>query len=216
MKRLMKAVNKYGPFIAISLIIVLGIYVRTLDYRWPYLRNIDSYNFYRLMDHIVENNGVLPQNDDLVLSPDGVVRVIGEPFIYIGAYSYMLVRIFFPALQLWEYLIWFPAILASLMAVPMYFIGKLLYDKKAGIMAAAFIVFDSAVMSRTLGGDPDSDAIVLLLPLIIIALFLYTYKIAEDGKKKALIFSALTGISLGVWIFTWSGYWFVLWIITGF
>src|SRR3989344_2553812 len=109
MKRLMKAVNKYGPFIAIVSIILLGIYVRTSDYRWPYLRNIDSYNFFRAMTDIVENNGALPSHDDLSWAPDGVDRtILGDPYIYIGAYSYMATRTFIPMLQLWEFLIWFP------------------------------------------------------------------------------------------------------------
>ena len=100
-------------------------------------------------------------------------------------------------MQLWEFLIWFPAVLAALMAIPMYFIGKILYDRKAGILAAAFFVFDTAIISRTLGGDPDSDGIVLILPLIIIVLFLYTYKTAEEGlKKKTIIFSLLDKDSL--------------------
>src|SRR3989344_6338415 len=217
-KKVYKALNRYGPFVAITIIIILGIYVRTLDYRWPYLRNIDSYNFFRAITDIVENGGVLPSHDDLTWAPTGAARtILGDPYVYIGAYSYNIINFFLPQMQLWEFLIWFPAVLAALMAIPMYFIGKILYDRKAGILAAAFFVFDTAIISRTLGGDPDSDGIVLILPLIIIVLFLYTYKTAEEGlKKKTIIFSLLTGISLGVWIFTWSGYWFVVWLITGF
>src|SRR3989344_6631490 len=155
-KKVYKALNRYGPFVAITIIIILGIYVRTLDYRWPYLRNIDSYNFFRAITDIVENNGVLPSHDDLSWAPYGADRtILGDPYVYLGAYSYMLTRAFIPSLQLWEYLIWFPAILAALMAIPMYYIGKILYDRKAGIMAAAFVLFDTAIMSRTLGGDPD-------------------------------------------------------------
>ena len=212
MKRLMKAVNKYGPFIAIVSIILLGIYVRTLDYRWPYLRNIDSYNFYRLMDYIVENKGVLPEYDYLILAPDGASRPVGDPYVYLGAYSYMITRSFIHDLLLWQYLIWFPPFLASLLAIPMYYIGKILYDRKAGIIASAFIVFDSAIINRTLGGDPDSDAIVLLIPLILIALFLYIYKQSENKKTfggKIITLSLITGTLLTLWRATWGGFWFV-------
>src|SRR3989338_8955588 len=38
---------------AIIIIMLLSMYVRLIDYRWPYLRNIDSYVFYRWMDETV-------------------------------------------------------------------------------------------------------------------------------------------------------------------
>jgi asparagine N-glycosylation enzyme membrane subunit Stt3 len=209
--------KKYWPAIAILIIIILSIYVRTIDYRWPYLRNIDSYTFYRQMDEIVANGGVMPSFDNLMLAPDGAPRKVELfPYQYLGAYSYMFVRIF-ADIQLWQWLIYLPAILASLMAIPMYYIGKILYDRRAGVLAAFFVVFDISNISRTLGGDPDSDAIVLLFPLIVMAVFLFTYKYIEKEKlnKKAILFSIITGILLGLWGHIWVGYWYVIWLITG-
>lgn len=217
-ERLAGLLKKYWPLIALVFIIYLGTTVRTLDYRWPYLRNIDSYNFYREMEEITENNGILPGEDTLKLAPYGTKR--GQnPYAYIGAYSYMFFRTFFPSMQLWQYLIWFPALLASLMAIPVYFITKTLYDRRAGVFAAAMIVFDAAIISRTLGGDPDNDSMVLLMPLVIIALYLFTYKLTENAEKltiKTAALSVLTGMLLAAWSITWGGFWYVVWLITGF
>ena len=210
--------RQHYALIVVFLIIVLGMHVRLLDYRWPYLRNIDSYMFYRQMDEIIQNGGVYPSKDIYVRAPEGEERSLQlYPFQHLGAYSYMFFRTFFPQLQLWEFLIYFPAFLASLMALPMYYIGRKLYDKKAGILAAFFIVFDSSIISRTLGGDPDSDAITLLVPLFVMAVFLATYKHIEMKglDKRALFYTALTGIALGVWSHTWVGYWYIVWLITG-
>lgn len=217
-EKLVELLKKYWPLIALVFIVYFGTTVRTLDYRWPYLRNIDSYNFYKEMEEITENDGVLPETDTLKLAPNGTKR--GQNFYaYVGAYSYMFFRIFMPDMQLWEYLIWFPALLASLMAIPVYFIAKMLYDRKAGIFAASMIVFDTAIIARTLGGDPDNDAMVLIMPLIIMALYIFSYKISESAEKMTLkiaLFSFLTGITLVAWRYTWGGYWFVIWLITGF
>lgn len=209
--------KKYWPAIAILLIIISGVYVRTIDYRWPYLRNIDSYNFFSEMENIVQNNGKLSSTDELKLAPYGSARG-GNIHVYLGAYSYMLYRLAFPSAELWQFLIWFPALLASLMAIPMYFIGKLLYDRKAGILAAMFIVFDTAIITRTLGGDPDNDGTVLLMPLIVITAFLITYKHIQkyNFNKRALIYSIITGIFFAAWIFSWGGFWYVAWLMTGF
>ncbi len=218
-EKLFSFLKKYWPAFAIAAIIVFGVYVRVLDYRWPYLRNIDSYLFYRQMDDITKG-GPLPDYDPLILAPYGHhYDFFPWPYQYLGAYSYMFTKLFISDLQLWQYLIYFPPLLAALMAIPMYYIGKTLYDRKAGVLAAFFIVFDIGIMSRSLGGDPDSDAIVMLLPLIIMALFLMAYKHVETRKiidKKAILLSVLTGVFLGIWAFSWSGWWYVVWILTGF
>lgn len=212
-----KFFSKYWVVFALILIILVGVSVRLIDYRWPYLRNIDSYNFASQIEDTVKY-GYLPAFDAYKLAPTGMARTPYDPYIYTAAYSYSFFKLFLPGMGVYDYLVWFPALLASLMAVPMYFIGKMLYDKRAGLLAAAFVVLDTSIMARTLGGDPDSDGIVLLLPLIVIALFLFTYKLSKEGKisKRLILFSVLTGLAAGIWRFAWGGYWFVLWLITGF
>ncbi|MBI5332422.1 MAG: hypothetical protein HZB65_02530 [Candidatus Aenigmarchaeota archaeon] len=109
--------------------------------------------------------------------------------------------------------------LASLAAIPSYFIGSYLLNRKAGILTAIFMVFAIPFLSRSLGGDPDSDAIVMLLLLSSIASFLIAYKNLNKGRllaKKNIIFPAITGIILGLFALTWVGYWFAFVIIIGF
>lgn len=212
--------SKHWAAISVVLIVLLSFYVRTMDYRWPYLRNIDSYSFMRSMQLIVDNGGWVPASDELIMAPYGAPFQQNYPYFYqyLGAWSYMLFRAFMPALQLWQYLIYFPAFLASLMAIPMYFIGKILYDKRAGVIAALLIVLDTSIMSRTLGGDPDSDAFIMLLPLVVMALFLLSYKLVNEKgiNRRSILYTVITGIMLGVWDYSWAGWWYVEWLITGF
>src|SRR3989344_4241696 len=176
------------------------------------------------MDMIVANNGFLPSHDPYVLDPDGATitgnTFAGNFYVYLGAYSYMLFRSFMPNMELWQFLIWFPPLSASLMAIPMYYIGKILYGRRAGVLAAFFVIFDISIMSRTLGGDPDNDGIVLLMPLILMAFYLYAYKkIDRDNLPLRMlgIYSVIFGLLLSLWANTWfGGYWFILWLITGF
>lgn len=209
--------KKYWPLIAIAVIIILGVHVRTLDYRWPYLRNIDSYNFFSEMEDIVKNGGLLSNLDEFKLAPYGSLRS-GNVWSYFGAYSFMLYSMIFPSTQLWQFMIWFPAFAISLMAIPMYLLGKHLYDRKAGVIAAALIVFDTTIVSRSLGGDPDNDSIVLLMPLLVLSAFLITYSYVQKNgfNKKASIYSATTGIFFAAWVFSWGGYWYIAWMMIGF
>lgn len=223
-QKLLSLLKNYWPLIAIVILIVLSIHVRLLDYKWPYLRNIDSYVYFRQMDQIVANNGFLPDFDPYVQAPDGNTIVgntfAGNFYIYLGAYAYMFFHAFMADMQLWQFLIWFPPLIISLAAVPMYFIGKILYDRRAGVLAAFFVLFDISIVSRSLGGDPDNDAIVLLMPLILMAVYLYTYKKIEQQKisLKALAFyTVIFGFLLFLWANTWGGgYWYVIWLIAGF
>jgi len=212
--------QRYWTVFAIILIIALGVQVRLLDYRWPYLRNIDSYAFARQIEEVSKYGGLLPK-DDLILSPYGLERTAGghNLYVYISGYAFNFFKFFMPDLTLFQFLLWFPALLASLMAIPMYFIGKTLFDRKAGVLAALFIIFDVSIMTRTLGGDPDNDGSVLLMPLVAIAAFLIAYKYANTKKgfdKKYIFYTIISGITLALWGFTWTGYWFVVWLLTGF
>ena len=70
-----------------------------------------------------------------------------------------------------------------------------------------------------MGGDPDNDAMVILMPLIVMAAFIYTYKYIEKVKAftpKFFLYSAVVGVLLGLWGGTWAGYWYLVWLIFGF
>ncbi len=216
-----ESLEKLWPMLAIVLVVSLSVFVRIADYRWPYLRNIDSYAFYRQMEMIVEYGKILPEDPFYFNPPNHVLQPEGFSFPWyqwLGAYSYMFSRLFSPGLQLWQYLIYFPAVLVSLAAVPMYYIGKLLYDRKAGVMAAFFVVFDLSNVSRSLGGDPDNDAAVILVPLLVFAFFLFAYgRISNSGRldRKAILYSVITGALLFVWHNTWAGYFYSIWLMAG-
>lgn len=207
--------NKHWVLLAIVIIFFLSFYIRVIGFNYNYLRNIDSYWHYRYMKMIVENNGKLPSYDTLMEAPEYRKIEYMHFYHYLGAYSYMLFRIFFPNVELWRFLIYFPAFLASLAVIPCYFIGKRLYDKKAGIFLSIFLLFNTAIMSRTLGGDPDSDAIVLLLPLIILSFFFeLIHSVKNSDRKKSMLYSFMTGLFMAILAYTWVS-WHVFYFISG-
>ena len=215
-----KLIKNRWTVVAIIIIMLLSMHVRLIDYRWPYLRNIDSYDFYRWMDETVQNNGILPTHDSYQLAPGGFDRPPQwlYPYFYLGAYSYMFTNSFLH-LQFWEFLVYFPPFLATLAVIPLYFIGRALYDRKAGVLAAFFYVFEVNNLSHTLGGDPDSDAIVILISMITMAALILTYKYASSAKsldKRLVLYSVLTSIVLLIWYATWAGYWYITWLFFGF
>ena len=116
-------------------------------------------------------------------------------------------------------MIYLPPILASLSAIPMYYVGKLLYDRKAGVLAALFYIMDISNLSRSLAGDPDTDAVVMLMPAIVMAFYLLMYKridLLNKIDKRVLLYAFFASLSLALWQNVWAGYWYILWLLTGF
>lgn len=204
--------------LAIIIIIMLSMSVRLADYRWPYLRNIDSYTFTRQIEDIVANHGIIPKWDNLTLAPYGQIGLEGmNPYTYLGAYTYMFINSI-AKISFFQLFVLFPPFLASLAAIPLYYLGKILYDRKAGVIAAFIFTFDVNNVAKSLGGDPDSDAIIFLISMITIMVLVFTYKYSVSEtkiSKKFLLYSVLTGIVLGIWFNTWAGYWYIFWLITG-
>ncbi|MFH1420823.1 MAG: STT3 domain-containing protein [Candidatus Aenigmatarchaeota archaeon] len=224
-QKAMKFAKKYWVPILLLVIFIMaynmrlsGIVMPDGTYRWPYLRNIDSYALTREMQMILDNNWVMPAVDTLKLAPEGEIKNTQlYPYQYLGALSYSFLKLFDPGLQFWESMIYLPAILGALMVIPAYYIGKLLYDKKAGVIAAFLMVFVPAITARTLGGDPDTDAISMLLTLVSMAAFLVAYKsIGNKLTKKTVIYSILAGIVLAIYAYTWAGAWHIPVLILGF
>lgn len=226
----LKILKKNWVMVTLIAIFILSFLIRLSNFHWPYLLNIDSYYHYRYMRYIAEGktetltiirNGKLIETSDLKYDP--LVRAPngGEfkpnPYHFVGAYSYLLVKLFFPNLELWRFLIYFPVFITSLMCFPAYLLGKTIYDKKAGILFAFLTVFNPAIMSRTVGGDPDNDCWVLLLPLIVLSTFFLAYKISkkEAEPKISLFYAFFSGIWFTIFAHSWAS-WYIFYLILGF
>ena len=115
-----------------------------------------------------------------------------------------------------------PAVLGALLVFPIYFIGKELAGKSCGLISALIIaVIPGQVFSRTTLGFTDHHAAEILLSTIAMMFLLMALRsgrrmtfdsLKDDWSKfkSPLIFSALSGLFLGLYIDAWSsGFLFV-------
>jgi dolichyl-phosphooligosaccharide-protein glycotransferase len=114
---------------------------------------------------------------------------------------------------------YFPAILGALTVVPVYFIGKELFNKKVGLISAALIVFISGnFLSRSLLGVTDHHVAETLFSTTAALFLILAIKNARSriefadirhghwGKLgKPLIFALLCGLFLGLYVINWMG-----------
>lgn len=120
--------------------------------------------------------------------------------------------------------VFFPAIVGALVVFPVYFIGKELFDTKAGLLGAFLIaILPGQFLSRSVLGFTDHHIAEAFYTTLMMAFFIIAIKKAENitldhwlnkdwaALKKPIIYSLMAGISLGGYLLTWTtGVFFVV------
>jgi len=118
----------------------------------------------------------------------------------------------------------YPAVLGTLCVIPVYFIGKELMGRKAGIIAAGLTaILPGQFLSRSVLGFTDNHIAEVLFLTIAVMYFVRTLRRSEyltfenfrNGNssvmKSGLTNATLTGIFLGLYILNWTaGVFFVV------
>jgi len=107
-----------------------------------------------------------------------------------------------------------PALFGALLVIPIYFIGKSLFNYKVGIISALLIPLVPIHIASGHGTAYslfDHDSLVLLLSVMIWLFFIKGLK--SKDKKEALIHGTLLGVSLGALSLTWISAQFIYIII---
>jgi dolichyl-phosphooligosaccharide-protein glycotransferase len=115
---------------------------------------------------------------------------------------------------------YFPTVLGALVIVPIYFIGKTLFNRNTGLIAALISgILPGTILFRSRLGFFDHHVAEILFSTLIILFLLLALKqlkanslsfanvLHKDWRllAKPLIFSCLCGISLGLYLLVWVG-----------
>ncbi|WP_407282813.1 oligosaccharyl transferase, archaeosortase A system-associated [Methanolobus sp. WCC1] len=187
---------------------------------WYHLRNVESiiHNFPHVLwfDAYTQfpngTNQVFAPLFDLVLSTIIWILGAGNPdqnLIYtVSAY--------------------YPSILGALVVVPVYFVGKRLFNKKTGLFASILIALSCGqFLSRSIIGFNDHHIAETLLSTVVAMFLIIAIKKADQNKitfsnlkemnfdaiKPAIPYLILTGIALGAYALAWKGALFFSFII---
>ena len=116
--------------------------------------------------------------------------------------------------------VYLPAIMGALTVIPVFFIGKALFNKWAGVLAAGLVaIFPGEFISRSMLGAADNPVAETLFTTIALAFLIYAIKTASQNQLtfshilkrdwkiilKPLICSLFAGIFLGIYLITWQG-----------
>lgn len=236
--------SRFGPrlvtFILLTIFFGVALYLRVA---LPYdqvvvgdsvkFTSTDAYYFMRQVDNLVHNFPHFFSFDPYLDYPVGVATGTLNFFVYLLSGIVWLVGLGSPTAHTVDVVsIYFPAVLGTLTIIPVYFIGKNLFNRWAGIVAAALLaILPGEFLGRSILGATDRDALEVLLTTLTMLFLILGIKTARERQlifprlnlrhlsvlTRPILYSLLSGISLGLYLLTWRGaFLFVLIILIYF
>ena len=188
---------------------------------WIKYASNDAYYQMRIVDNLVHNFPSLSSFDPYLLFPGG--QGVGNVhfFDWLLAAVTWIIGLGSPTEHTIDIVgVYFPAVLGALIVIPVYFIGKELVGRGAGLISAALVaILPGEFLGRSILGFTDQHVAETLLTTVIMAFLIIAIKAASqrglsyghlkrlDWRKstKTIIFSILAGFFLGLYMLTWAG-----------
>jgi len=196
--------------IVISLILLIAFVVRILPIRWGmYLSEFDPYFQYRFTEYLTKTGigtwfdasnpaSWLNWHDTQRWYPLGVnvARLAYPGLPMTGSFLYQIVSLLGIDIPLKDFVIILPAIFGTLSVLVIYFLGKDIAGKGAGILSALFLALNPTFISRVSLGFYDDESNGILAVLLFAVLFLRSLD-KERPIKSAALYMIASGLTLG-------------------
>jgi dolichyl-diphosphooligosaccharide--protein glycosyltransferase len=178
-----------------------------------YLPDIDTYYWLRHARNVVEHG--FPADkiingrhiDDHMMAPLGRDIPTDMFHAYLMGYTFNFLHFFDSSFELDRVCFFMPVVVSVLCLFPAFFIARRFGGNFAGFIAAGIIAIHPAFIVRTTAGVCDTDSYNIFFALMIAWLFLEAFE--SHNKKKMLLLSAAAGFLVGLFSFTWGGWWFI-------
>ncbi len=216
----------YG--VAIALIFGFALFLRTyFPYHnvftgtWVRFQYEDAYYHMRLIENLSHHFPHPIFFDPFTFYPHGLAVYFAPFFDILVGFFIWVIGLGHPSTHVIETVAaYFPAVLGALVTFPVYFIGKELFNRKVGLIAAALVVIiPSQFLLRSLLGFTDHHVAETFFSTLIILFLILAVKRAKEKEisftslrnrdwksvKKPLIYSLLAGIALGCYLLSWVG-----------
>jgi oligosaccharyl transferase (archaeosortase A-associated) len=224
--------RKLPPIAIVGIILAvlcgISLYIRiALPYHqifvndWVWFRETDAYYYMRNIETLVHNFPQFNSFDPYMLFPSGTAGLIRPFFAWLVAGIILLVRGGASTLHTMEAVAaYIPPILGTLTLIPVYFIGKELFNRWAGVISAALVVIlPGEFLHRSLLGFTDHHVAETLFSTVCILFLIMAIKRAREREisfdhflsrdwstvRRPLVYTLLAGIFLGIYLLTWIG-----------
>jgi dolichyl-diphosphooligosaccharide--protein glycosyltransferase len=194
--------------LVLSLMFVVALAVRLLPLRFGfYLSEFDPYLQWRMSEYIVKNGFLawFSWHDTLSWYPWGMTMEYGN--LYGVAFTVAAVYEFLRAIgvntTVFEVAVLFPVVAGALTSLAAYFLGKDLWGRGAGLLAALFMALNPSNISRTTLGFLRHEPLGILLMVLIFLFFLRANQKGR-GMRGTIGYSVLAGVLLFYLTASWA------------
>jgi oligosaccharyl transferase (archaeosortase A-associated) len=188
---------------------------------WVWFRETDAYFYMRNIENLVHNFPHFNSFDPYILFPGGGAGLARPFYAWFIAGIIRLVTVGAPTLHTMESIAaYMPAILGTLTLIPVYFIGKELFNRWVGVISAGLVaILPGEFLHRSLLGFTDHHVAEVLFSTVCILFLILAIKRAREREisfghlinrdwstiTKPLIYTVLAAIFLGIYLLTWQG-----------
>jgi len=224
--------RKLSPIVIVGIILAalcgISLYIRiALPYDHIFVnggvwfRETDAYYYMRNIENLFYNFPHFNPFDPYMLYPGGGAGLVRPFFAWFIAGIIRLVSVGVPTLHTMESIAaYMPAILGTLTLIPVYFIGKELFNRWVGVISAALVVIlPGEFLHRSLLGFTDHHVAEVLFTTVCILFIIMAVKRAREREisfghilsrdwstiTKPLVYTLLAGVFLGIYLLTWQG-----------
>ena len=188
---------------------------------WVWFRETDAYYYIRQIENMVHSFPRYNSFDPYMLYPGGGQALNRPFFAWLVAAITLLISRGAPIQHTIEVVgAYMPAILGTLTLIPVYFIGKELFNRWVGAIAAALVVIlPGEFLHRSLLGFTDHHVAETLFSTVCILFLIMAIKRAREREisfghilsrdwstiTKPLVYTLLAGVFLGIYLLCWQG-----------
>jgi len=224
---------KFSPVLLIGILIALSFAIALfLRVYLPYdkvfsvegikFTSADAYYHMRLVDNLVHNFPRHTSIDPYFIYPGATTGEISiRFFVWLLAIPAWIIGLGSPTQHTIDVVgVYLPAVLGALTVIPVYFIGKELFGRWAGVLSAGLLaILPGEFLGRSKLGFTDYHIAETLFTTVTMLFLILAIKAASQRQltfghlkrrdwttiRKPLIYSLLAAIFLGIYIFTWAG-----------
>jgi len=209
-------------FSALILILFIAFTIRILPLRWEnltqgtaLLNEFDPYYQFSITQHMVNNGLISPYWPTHWINmqkwyPYGLDMSTSLPALPMtAAAAYQVVSIFGAKIDLMTFCSIFPAFMAVVSCLILYFVGKDFGGKTVGLFAALFLALAPSFLQRSSLGFFDTE-----LPGVLgLVLFIFLFLRSVDSKRSlrsSLLYSLGSGAALAYFIAGWGAAYYLI------
>src|SRR3990170_2206353 len=208
-------------YTALILILLIAFTIRILPIRWEIptgtvrLNEFDPYYQYEITNYMVQNGLLSPYWPTHWVNtqqwyPQGMDMSGSLPALPMTAAALYTVISFLGAnVDLMAFSSFLPALAGMLSVLVIYFIGKDIGGKPAGLLAALFLALSPSFIQRTALGFFDTEVPGILSLLLFILLFL---RAIEENRtlRSSLTYTFAASLSLAYFVMGWGAAYYIL------